>query len=81
MGCPVYLFSRFAFSVPLRLCGKPSLMTFQQEGLNHRVSEAQRRKAEVCSSVAITRSDDGDFEDHEKLVAVVNGLSISTTFR
>ena len=32
-GCPVYLFSQFAFSVPLRLCGKPSSMAFPEEDL------------------------------------------------
>ena len=33
LGCPIHLFSLFAFSVPLRLCGKPSSMTFPEEDL------------------------------------------------
>jgi len=40
-GCPAHIFSQFAFSVPLSLCGKPSSMTFPEEDLT---TEAQRHR-------------------------------------
>ena len=40
-GCPAHIFSQFAFSLPLSLCGKPSSMTFPEEDLT---TEAQRHR-------------------------------------
>ena len=48
-GCLVQLFSQFAFCVLLRLCGKPSSMTFPEEDLT---TEAQRHREGKQRSVA-----------------------------
>ena len=48
--CPVHLFSQFTFSVPLRLGGKPSSMTFPEEDFTTEAQRHREGKQRSCSS-------------------------------
>ena len=59
--CPVHLFSQFAFSVPLRLGGKPSSMTFPEEDFTTEAQRHREGKQRSCSSGAFLAPRDESF--------------------